>query len=124
MQLTEHQPGNHHAIRRVDDSGILIDDQLFSNSLIVGARLLEPDWPVNSLTQLTAETIAPLLRLDPELVVIGIGQRQQFPAVDVQREFLRRGIGFECMTLDAACRTFNILMSENRRALAGLIIQS
>lgn len=122
MLLTEHKPGNHHAIRRVDQSGILIDDQLHTSSLILGARLIDPDWPVHSLDQLTAETIEPLLRLEPELVLIGIGQQQQFPTVEIQREFLRRGIGLECMTLDAACRTFNILMSENRRALAGLIL--
>ena len=123
MLLTEHKPGNHHAIRRVDESGILVDDQLHTSSLILGARLLEPQWPVHSLDQLTAESIEPLIRLEPELVLIGIGQKQQFPPVAIQREFLQRGIGLECMTLDAACRTFNVLMSENRRALAGLIIQ-
>lgn len=122
MQLTEHRPGNHHAIRRVDESGILIDEQLYKASLILGARLIEPDWPVRSLDDLAQETIEPLLRLQPELVLLGVGQRQQFPAPEIQHEFLKRGIGFECMTLDAACRTFNVLMSENRRALAGLII--
>lgn len=124
MQLTEHKPGNHHVIRRVDEHGILIDEQLFPTSLIVGARLLDPDWPVRSLKDLTSDYIEPLIRLEPELVLIGVGERQQFPAIEIQREFLRRGIGLECMTLGAACRTFNVLMSENRRALAGLIIQT
>lgn len=124
MQLTEHKPGNHHAIRRVDDNGVLVDDQLHDRSLILGARLLQPDWPVRSLDELSLQAIEPLLRLDPELVLIGIGKKQQFPAIEIQREFLRRGIGLECMTLDAACRTFNVLMSENRRALAALIIQN
>jgi uncharacterized protein len=121
MQLTEHKPGNHHYIRKVDQTGMLIDDQLYSTSLILGARLLDDSWPVQSLTELNAETIAPLVQHQPEVVLIGAGIRQSFPDIAVQREFLKHGIGLECMTLAAACRTFNVLMSENRRAVAGLI---
>lgn len=122
MQLSEHRPGSHHHIRSVDDQGIRIDDQVYTRSLILGARLIEADWPIRSLEDLDTATIAPLLRLQPELVVIGYGRRQHFPAIEIQREFIRHGIGLECMNLAAACRTFNVLMSENRRALAALIL--
>ena len=60
--------------------------------------------------------------MTPELVILGFGQTQHFPSIEIQREFLKNGIGLECMNLAAACRTFNVLMSENRRALAGLIL--
>ncbi len=122
MQLTEHKPGNHHYIRKVDADGLLIDDQRYQASLIVGARLLQTDWPVASLADLNETTIAPLIEHRPEVVLLGIGQTQSFPHIDIQRQFLQHGIGLECMTLPAACRTFNVLMSENRRALAGLIL--
>lgn len=122
MQLTEHKPGNHHHIRSVDDNGLVIDDRRYTTSLILGARLLNADWPVRDLSDLNEETIQPLIEHSPEVVVIGIGKVQAFPDPAVQMAFLRQGVGVECMTLDAACRTFNVLMSENRRALAGLII--
>ncbi len=122
MQISEHKPGNHHSIRQVTEDSVLIDDRRYESSLIVGARLLEPDWPVHSLEDLDAAALAPLLDREPELVILGFGTRQAFPAPEVQKEFLTRGIGVECMTLGAACRTFNVLMSENRRALAGLIL--
>lgn len=122
MQLTEHDAGNHHVIREIDERRIRIDNDYFESSLVVGARLLEPDWPVNSLDQLDDDIIGPLLELEPELVVIGAGTRQQILPPDRQLPFIRRGIGVECMTLHAACRTFNVLMSENRRALAALIL--
>lgn len=124
MQLNEHRPGNYHFVRGVDERGIRVDDRIFTASLIIGARLLQPDWPVRGLDDLDQATIGPLIELKPELVVIGCGRKQQFPALDIQRMFLRHGIGLECMTLDAACRTFNILMSENRRALAALILSA
>lgn len=124
MQLTEHKPGNHHHIRRIDGNGLLIDDRLYTTSVILGAHLLTADWPVNSLSDLNEETIKPLVEHSPEVVLLGVGKIQAFPDQAIQRAFMQHGIGLECMTLDAACRTFNVLMSENRRALAGLIINT
>ncbi len=121
MQLTEHKPQDYNHIRRVDDEGIVIGDQRYTGSLLVGAHLLETDWPLSSLADLDKERLTPIWKLSPELVLIGIGDRQQIAPIELQRAFLERHIGLECMTLQAACRTFNVLMSENRRALALLI---
>jgi uncharacterized protein len=122
MQLTEHRPGDHHVVRRITPDGIQIDEHQYAESLILGARLLDTDWPVTGWDDLDRETIEPLLTHQPELVLLGVGEQQSFPPIDVQRHFLCAGVGLECMTLDAAARTFNVLMSENRRALAGFIL--
>jgi uncharacterized protein len=122
VQLTEHLPGDHHVIRSVDRTGIVVDAEHYSSSLIVGARLLIDDWPVRHLEDLDDERIAALIEHGPEVVILGIGERQHIATPELQRDFYRRGIGLECMTLAAACRTFNVLMSENRRAIAGLIL--
>ena len=122
MQLTEHTPGDHYFIRSVTPQSVLINEHTHHTSVIVGARLLVPDWPVSAMSDLSEQTIEPLLEHGPELVVLGIGTQQSFPPADIMRLFLTKHVGIECMTLDAACRTFNILMSENRRALVGLIL--
>lgn len=122
MQLIEHRPGNHHTIRRVTADFIWVDDQPFAASFILGARVLQTDWPVKQLDDLRSDRLSPLLELTPEIVIIGIGERQQVLPATVQADFHRQGIGVECMTLAAAARTFNILMSENRRALVGMIL--
>ncbi len=124
MELTEHTAGNHYQIRGIEPGRVFVTDQWYSSSLVVGAHYLEPDWPVASLAELSEEHIAPLIELRPELVVFGAGEKQQFLPHAMQRTFFRHGIGVECMTLDAAARTFNVLMSEDRRALAALIIAS
>lgn len=121
MPLTEHQPGDHYFIRDVGDDGIRIRGSRYDTSLLVTADSLLEDWPVRSLDDLDAAAIAPILELEPEVVILGVGRRQQFVSSEVQIEFLKRGIGLEVMTLDAACRTFNVLMSEDRKALAALI---
>lgn len=122
MELTEHTAGNHHQIRGVEPGRVLVSGQWYASSLVVGARYLDVEWPVAGLRDLDQARIGELVDLGPELVIIGVGQRQQFLSREIQLDFIRRGIGVECMTLDAAARTFNVLMSEDRRALAALII--
>lgn len=122
LQLTEQRPGPYHFIHQVAAHQITIDDRCYRSSLILGARLLVENWPVGSVPDLDPARIQPLLEHDPELVLIGCGDRPHFPSPQIQSLFLKRGIGLECMTLAAACRTFNLLMSENRRAVAGLIL--
>lgn len=65
----------------------------------------------------------PLERPDdaPEVVLIGTGSCQAFLPPDVIRPLLMAGIGVEAMTTHAAARTYNILMSEERRVLALLL---
>ena len=57
----------------------------------------------------------------PEVLLIGTGPRQVFLRPDVLRPLLALGIGIETMTTQAAARTYNILMSEERRVLALLL---
>lgn len=124
MELTEHTTDAHHQIRGIERDRVFVTDRWYEASLVVGAHYLDPDWPVTSLGELDEDRVAGLVRLGPELVVIGVAQQQQFLPHETQRAFIRHGIGIECMTLDAAARTFNVLMSENRRALAALIIDA
>lgn len=124
MDLIEHTTDAHHTIRGIESDRVLVTDRWYDTSLVVGAHYLDTDWPVTSLDEIGESHIAGLVELGPELVVVGAGHHQQFLPREAQMAFLRRGIGVECMTLDAAARTFNVLMSENRRALAALIISS
>lgn len=131
MQLTEHRAGDHYSIVRVERHQITLQyrDQAshHSKTVIVGAHLLHTDWPVADLSELEGlneASLAPLIEPAPEVVVIGFGAHQPLPNPRLMQWFHQRHIGLEIMTLDAACRTFNVLMSEQRRALGALILPS
>jgi uncharacterized protein len=62
------------------------------------------------------------MALKPEVVLVGTGSRQEFLAPGFAAPFLLAGIGVEAMSTGAACRTFNVLVSERRRVAALLII--
>jgi uncharacterized protein len=62
-----------------------------------------------------------LLDFSPELVLLGTGPRQRFPRPALLRPLIEARVGFEVMDLQAACRTFNILVGEGRRVAAALL---
>jgi uncharacterized protein len=79
-------------------------------------------WRAAGFESLRAEDFAAVLELEPELVLIGTGARQRFPAAALLRPFIDGGVGFEVMDTAAACRTYNILMGEGRHVVAALLL--
>jgi len=122
MALIEHRPEGYHVVRRVSSQAIVVDEREFSASFA-----LAPDRDVVSLSatgvaQLDEAAVAAILTLDPTLVLLGSGVRQQFPAQSLMAAFLRRGIGIESMDNAAAARTYNLLAEEGRRVVAVFLL--
>ena len=91
-----------------------------------GHLLLVPDapaqaWPTRGFDSLRPEDFDALLGLSPEIVLLGTGRRQRFPHPRLTASLARAGVGLEVMDTAAACRTYNILMSEGRRVLAAFL---
>lgn len=122
MKFSEDKPEDGFFIQSYDEQRIIIRDRGFDRSLIISPDRVIEDWQPRHVDALALEHFDPMLELEPELVLLGTGNRLSFPAVEVYSSLLRRGIGVEVMDTGAACRTYNILMGEGRRVVAGLII--
>ena len=121
MDLTLQRPGEHHYIRSVSPDGIRVADQVFTGSIIVSANRLLTSWPVTTAREISAEHIRQILELEPEIVLIGTGDRQVFLKPATLMHFYKRTVGVEVMSTGAACDTFNILVSEGRNVVAALV---
>jgi uncharacterized protein len=108
-------------IRSYGTGEIKINDTAFNVPVIVSSSAIEPGPQVAAADELTAPHAAVVLALKPEVVLLGTGPKQLFPAPEFGATFLRAGVGFEVMDTGAACRTFNVLVSEQRRVVALLI---
>jgi uncharacterized protein len=75
----------------------------------------QPDLSFGSLTAQWLEKLRPQ---GPEIILIGTGEKQRFLAASALAPLMAARIGVECMTLGAACRTFNVLVSEGRKTIA------
>jgi uncharacterized protein len=98
-----------------------INDAVYRGAMIVSSSAIVPGPAIGSADELAAAHAAQILALEPELVLLGTGARQTFPASAFGAQFLRAGIGFEVMNTGAACRTFNVLVAEQRRVVALLL---
>lgn len=108
-------------IRAYEAGEIRLGDQVLRANCLIAPEQVISDWSVRSVATLSTTDLQPIFALKPELVILGTGMRQQFPAPAIQAAFLAREIGFEVMDLGAACRTFNVLLSEDRRVVAALL---
>lgn len=121
VDLTLEQPGDHHFVRSVSELGIRIGETYYQHSLVVTATRLITDWAPQRVEELQAKHLELLVELEAEVVLIGTGAQQHFlPPRDMFR-FYGKGIGLEVMATDAACRTFNVLVTDGRNVAAALM---
>lgn len=109
--ITGHGPGY------VDLSG-----QRITTPLVVAAQTLIAPWVVPSIDKLVFDDFAAVIALQPSLVIFGSGATFRFPDTKILAAFSQARIGFDVMDTGAACRTYNVLLSEGRNVAAALLV--
>lgn len=117
------QPPDHaFAVRSVGNDAIVVNDITLTASFYLSPDSLHKDWPPRSIDALQPDDLSGPLALDPEVILLGTGPRQRFPAAIVMATCLRRGVGIEVMDNHAAARTFSVLANEGRRVVAAFLL--
>ncbi|QSX77043.1 Mth938-like domain-containing protein [Agrilutibacter solisilvae] len=121
MQLNLEHPDHEFLLRGADGALAVVNDRRLTASFILATDRLIEDWPVRDIHALQPADLAPVLALEPEVILLGTGERQVFPAAVIAAAHAR-GVGLEAMTNAAAARTFNVLASEGRRVVAAFVL--
>ncbi len=121
MRFTQDSSGAANVLRGYTSDEFRINDQRIANTIIVSADQLLVEPGLVDVEDLSDALAARILTWQPDVVLLGTGARQRFPSAGFGRLFLQAGVGFEVMDTGAACRTFNVLVSEQRRAVAVLL---
>ena len=111
------------SIRAYSDGEISINDKIINRSVIITPEQITR-WEPQHIDELTAEHCRLLGEHNPEVVIIGTGKILVFPPPQVTADLQTQGIGVEIMAHDAACRTFNILLAEDRRVVVALLMDT
>jgi uncharacterized protein len=109
------------AIVAQDQTSITVNQTQFIQSIVVPFEGAIQDLGPLGFDELTPEHFDQLLLLKPELVLLGTGTKQRFAHPRLIAKLSQQNIGVESMTTAAACRTFNILVAEDRRCIALLL---
>lgn len=110
------------AVRSWRPGELRIGQDVWRRPVLLSPREVRP-WAVRDGEDLTLDHLAPLIGERPDVIILGTGQRQRFPAHELGMSLLSRGIGLEVMDTGAACRTYNVLASEGRAVAAALRVR-
>ncbi len=110
-------------VRAYEAHEVRLTDRTINTNCLIATEQIVTDWSARSVENLSNADLQAIFALKPELVILGTGTRQQFPSAAIRAAFLAREIGFEAMDTGAACRTFNVLLSEDRRAVLALLLE-
>ncbi len=115
--------GTGHFIRGYTPGELRVGTETLTADAIVTADRILRDWSPPEVAALGSADAAVLIELDVEVVLLGTGSQQIFPPAALGHALMSRGIGLEVMSTVAACRTFNVLVSESRRVAAALYLR-
>ena len=122
MEPTPSDPGARQLIQSYGADGFTIAGRRHDGAVLVFLDRTLP-WPVAAIGELAEADLAAVLGADPpvEILLIGCGEKAEPVAPDLRARMRRAGIVIEATDTGAACRTFNVLLIENRRVGAALI---
>lgn len=123
MKLHQSDNQKYQTVSGYFPGGVEINGRPFDYSLLVLPEAAPRAWPVARFEDLTVEHFEQLAAEQPDVVILGTGERQRFAHPRLTTPLTAKQVGVECMDTNAACRTYNILMGEGRKALLALIIE-
>ena len=122
MPLAEDKITSRYSISAYNAGEIIVNETPYRESLILSPQSILCPWPVWSVDDIDQSSLLPILEMNPRVVLLGTGEQQIFPDAKIFGLFGERGIGLEVMNNGALCRTFNILVAEDREVVAAIIL--
>ena len=119
MQLTR-DSGAVNFIRAWEPGRVRIAERWVDGNVLVGTDQIVEAWTAVEPHSLTLADLEPALALEPTIIVLGTGTERLLPDVELMAAVAARSVGLEIMSTPAACRTFNVLLAEQRRVVAAL----
>lgn len=122
MKFTLDNPSADYVFGNYGDGKLKVNQTDYDSSLIIFPDMLHTDWPVSSVNELEVQHFEEIIARSPDIVLLGTGQQQKFPSVELRRSLVQAQLNLEIMDTAAACRTYNLLVAEGRDVAAAVII--
>ncbi len=122
MKFTEHRDSNILTVQHYSAGLVKINTFKLTESCFLNQKNLVENWPCQDIEQLSTELLDQILELSPDVIILGTGEKQVFPHPKFFAYCAQKGIGLEVMDNAAACRTYNVLTTEEREVVLALIL--
>lgn len=122
MEILEQTPYNDLNITACDGYSCEINKKTYHQSFLLYQNQIIP-WHVSSVEQINAETLTPIVKLQPDCVIIGTGIDFHFLEPEIMQALINKQIGYECMKSITACGSYQLLAGDGRKVLAAIILE-
>ncbi|CAM4381935.1 MAG: hypothetical protein LEGION0398_MBIBDBAK_01093 [Legionellaceae bacterium] len=122
MQLSLNTNNGQYYIKAFAPGEIIINEKTYKKSIIISPIKIIDDWLPQSLDEIKLSDLGIIETLKPDIVLLGTQKKTYFSRQDIIAFFYAKNIGIEIMNTNVACRTFNVLASEGRNIVAGLML--
>lgn len=119
MYINEEKTENPYAITAYDAHSITIGHVIVQRNFILFPAEIITEFEPTSFDELAEHHLSPILDIQPELLIIGTGSQPKQLSEFLRYYLESKNIGVECMNTPAACRSYTVLLSEERH-LAGI----
>jgi uncharacterized protein len=125
MDITPAVPSGRQVIEAYGPSGFRVSGVTYAGAVIVFPESTR-SWQVTAMADVTMTTLAPVhQRADSEeaieILLLGCGRRMMLVPPPLRLELRQIGIAIDAMDTGAACRTYDVLLTEGRRVAAALL---
>ena len=121
MELTLQANKSSVFIKNYENGSFYIDEKIYKhNIVIINNNILE--WVLSDPDYLQVDDFEKIIIEKPEIIIIGTGKDSILPTVEVIRQIQIHDIGIEFMKTESACKTFNLLISEERNVAGAFLI--
>ena len=115
------EKSNQQLITDYGPGSISVDGERFTSAILVAKNGVSASELPDSPEDLTLEMLQPLIDEKQEILVFGSGRHHKFPPMKLMADLAAQGVALEVMKTSAACRTYNVLVSEFRDVCAALL---
>jgi len=121
MDVTPLIPGDRQVIESYGASGFRVSGVAYGGAILVFPEATHA-WAAANVADLTQAAFEPVVaRGGIEILLVGCGRRMVMLPRALRDELRRAGIVADAMDTGAACRTYNVLLAEDRRVAAALL---
>jgi uncharacterized protein len=121
MKLKPAQTEGQNVFTAYGEGYVSVNAIRYTSNLIVLPQRLITEWTSASFETLAISDFELLSTLENDIILLGTGNTIRFPRHELLQPIIKARKGLEVMDIQAACRTYNILISEGRTAVAALI---
>lgn len=115
------EPRDNHSVQSYDQNQVVIMGHTYHENLLLTSDKIISPWDECALTDLTLENFNQVLDDAPEIILIGHCYSQTTRPYALIQALSAKRIGIECGDIGSACRTFNVLLNENRRVVLAVL---